>query len=557
LFIGGYSHATGESDGDTAAGPQGQPFIPGSTVKGALRESAVRLTEAVREGDQLLIRLFGAEENNQGLIRIGPLRAQLPDSEGDASLDDALSELTIRNHVSLDRARKQAAPGRLFQNRVSPAVEDLRFCGELRTSRDLSDEELGLLQCAAEITDQIGGGRGRGLGLVSVTIDRADNVEEASPQHLTVPTGSTEVVLVLEAMEPLQLGRVKDETNLRVSSGYLEGSAIRGAVAAALAESGEDLDAVLGGRRPVVFGDGRAGHVTAIPAPMTLRVPKAGGAPVDSAATLCADFLLERCTEPWQSMRVAKETVAQAVNYNGWDEVKLKRRIVTRTARNHISGRSADGMLYSLEVIDPVMGSSTVATDNDKPPLRFYAPIAGSQEQLAAVVRAASPGLTIGSARSRGLGSLSLVELIDDTGIPPLPERHARWCTCLAELGVKDRELAASTGVVLALGPIAVDQERLLRAFKGAGLEIAQGVSRRRPGGGWNAQVGLPRFVTSQLAPGSTFIVRSLDGGSALAGLDQLEKSGIGPGRADGWGRIVACHPIHNDCLPKLSDSVG
>ena len=36
-------------------------------------------------------------------------------------------------------------------------------------------------------------------------------------------------------------------------------------------------------------------------------------------------------------------------------------------------------------------------------------------------------------------------------------------------------------------------------------------------------------------------------GGSALPALDQLETEGLGPGRPDGWGRLVACHPLHVD----------
>jgi hypothetical protein len=355
------------------------------------------------------------------------------------------------------------------------------------------------------------------------------------------------VVLVLEAIEPLHLGQVKDEANLRASSGYLEGSTLRGAVAAALAAGDDDLDAVLGGDSPVIFGDGHAGHATAIPAPMTLRKPKAGGALGDEAAALCAETLLGQRRGRRPSTKVVKGTVARAVNCNCWGEVKLKRRIITRTPRNHLSGRSADGMLYSLEVVDPVLGSSLVAHDGR---LCFYAPVAGSPEQLAAVVRAAASGLTTGSARSRGLGSLRLVDVIGNTGIPSLPERHAHWCSCLAELGVGE-QAAAATGVVLALGPLAVDQERLQRTLAGAGLELIHGVSRRRLGGGWNARAGLPRFVTSQLAPGSTLIVRSRDGGFALPGLQELEQSGIGPGRADGWGRVKACHPIHTDCYKE------
>jgi hypothetical protein len=69
--------------------------------------------------------------------------------------------------------------------------------------------------------------------------------------------------------------------------------------------------------------------------------------------------------------------------------------------------------------------------------------------------------------------------------------------------------------------------------------------------GGWNARIQLSRTLISHILPGSTFIVQSRDRGSALAALTELEKSGIGPGRADGLGRLIACHPIHVDCFKE------
>ena len=74
------------------------------------------------------------------------------------------------------------------------------------------------------------------------------------------------------------------------SKGYLDGSAVRGAVAAALERLGrpDALELVLGGDHPAQFGDGHPGDVSAVPAPLTLREPKAGGDPSDDAVALCA-----------------------------------------------------------------------------------------------------------------------------------------------------------------------------------------------------------------------------------------------------------------------------
>jgi hypothetical protein len=104
-----------------------------------------------------------------------------------------------------------------------------------------------------------------------------------------------------------------------------------------------------------------------------------------------------------------------------------------------------------------------------------------------------------------------------------------------------------STGVLVALGPLAVSHKRLRAALESLDLTLKEGVARRLTHGGWNARLHLPRTVSSHYLPGSTFIVARSDGTSALDALARLEEHGIGPGRPDGWGRLVACHPIHLD----------
>ncbi|HEX4960330.1 MAG TPA: hypothetical protein VF173_05800, partial [Thermoanaerobaculia bacterium] len=57
LYVGGYAQALGGS-GDTASDSLGL-LLPGSAVKGALRESAVRLVNGAGRGEEVLHRLFG------------------------------------------------------------------------------------------------------------------------------------------------------------------------------------------------------------------------------------------------------------------------------------------------------------------------------------------------------------------------------------------------------------------------------------------------------------------------------------------------------------------
>ncbi len=524
LYVGGYAQALGGSDGDTASDPRGL-LLPGSAVKGALREAAVRLVQGAGRGSDLLSTLFGAD-GQEGLLRVGTLRPELPVEGADG---------TVRNHVSLERATRQAAPQRLFQNRVTPARPGLSFRGVLESRETLSGETLGLLRSAVRITDQIGGGRGRGLGLVTVTLAELPPEEQASRG----PEGATRLVLVLEAEEAIHLSGVKDPSNYVASKDYLDGSTVRGAVARALGGRPADpeMELLFGGGAPAVFGDGRPGGLKAVPAPMTVQEPKRGGTPYDLAVRLCADACGGQPLERPDDVRTARGTFA--CGEGGWRAVSLKRRTVTRTARDAASGRGADAQLYSLEILDPVRAEGGQGPGG----LRFHVPVSGTPEQLALVLRAVGRGLAVGGDRSRGFGRLRLAEVVEPT-LESVAERHRAWAEAVGRRGVPIPE---STGVLLALGPLAVSHERLVAELRAEGLELREGVARRQTHSGWNARLQLPRTVSSHYVPGSTFIVARPDGGSALPALARLEERGIGPGRADGWGLLAACHPIHLD----------
>ena len=397
IFIGGYAASRGESDGDTANDRVGM-LIPGSGLKGALREAATRLVNGTKHGHEALRTIFGEDERD-GVIRVGPLHARIEGS------DDHLPDLSTRHHVSLVRATRQAAPRRLFQNRVTAAGHDLVFRGDLTLTEDLTEKEEGLLEGARILTDQIGGGRGRGLGLVEVTWIRQP-AEEVPPSEAErkiaelPPEQVSTVVLVLRAEEPLRLGIVKDRTNVESSKDHLDGSAVRGAVAAALDRIApkDALEMVLGAPVPAAFGNGHPAHISAIPAPLTLREPKKGGPPGDDAARLCAHAVGGRPFERAHDTRPTKGSYAP--NCTGWTQVKVEKRMVTRTARNLVDGRAAEGRLFSLEILEPKLVESL--WNDDK--LRFFVPVTGRAEQLLWIVKAASTGLLLGGARSRGLG---------------------------------------------------------------------------------------------------------------------------------------------------------
>ncbi len=540
LFVGGYTASDGQSTGDTARDGRGF-LVPGSVLKGALRESALRLVRGAEIDEEILVTLFGDEyQLRAGKLRLGPLYA-----------GDACAQPSLRHHVTLDRATRQAADKRLFQNRVTPA--GLRFEGVLEMLEELTDDESALLRSAVEITAQVGGGRGRGLGLVTVELsDKAVETAGGPETDHEKAVEGPEAILVLEAREPLQLGAVKDLSNIEPTGEVLDGSAVRGAVAAMLAriveesERDEVLELVLGGEAPVVFGSGFPSGAEAVPAPRTLQVPKGAGAAADRAVALCLEVLGVGAGSGTKKgdMKSAKGTWVRC--HERWGRFRVPLRTITRTARNPIDGRASSGQLFSIQVVDPVPEGGA-----EKALLRFYVPVKGTPAQLGWVVRAAGRGLLVGGTRSRGFGRVELVAVEQPT-LAELAGRHARWVASLCERGAEAAR-ARATGVLLALGPVALSPPRLEDALARHRLRLIGGDARRDLHGGWNTRRKLPRTILGCYAAGSTFLVATMDESSALPRLESLEQKGLGPGRPDGWGRLVACHPIHLDCCEKES----
>lgn len=149
-------------------GPECTLVIPGSTIKGRLRDHASRLWRAARgappcsgEDGCLLCQVFGA-----GAGARGPLRFH------DAVLCGA-GPLATRTSVGIAPATRTAARGLLYTVQVSPV--DLTFVagvrGHLAAAR--AEAALGLLAGAAALLRTLGAAKSRGLGWTEAGVARA------------------------------------------------------------------------------------------------------------------------------------------------------------------------------------------------------------------------------------------------------------------------------------------------------------------------------------------------------------------------------------------------
>ena len=160
--------ASGATSGDLDAhllrrdGQEPLLLVPGSTLKGRLRDHAARIWNARPGGEPCVggdgcpvCLVFGAAGAEPGRLRFL-----------DALQPIASAALGIRTHVGLDPATRTAAAHRLYAEEVSPPglVFEARAVGYLPAPRARAG--LGLLAGAAALLRTMGGGKSRGLGWV-------------------------------------------------------------------------------------------------------------------------------------------------------------------------------------------------------------------------------------------------------------------------------------------------------------------------------------------------------------------------------------------------------
>ncbi len=166
--------------------PKGNPYVPGSSLKGRVRSEAERLARSMgyavceaptvesmcgskAKGEEslcIICKIFGTAGMKGGVSRASKVKFR------DAHLVGGLENLLRRTGIALDRETGTVKPGALYSLEAVPAGS--RFSLEI-VAENLTDEELGLLKAALRSVEDsaLGGQSSRGLGKVRIRVDRA------------------------------------------------------------------------------------------------------------------------------------------------------------------------------------------------------------------------------------------------------------------------------------------------------------------------------------------------------------------------------------------------
>jgi CRISPR-associated protein Csx10 len=267
-------------------------------------------------------------------------------------------------------------------------------------------------------------------------------------------------------------------------------------------------------------------------------------------------------------------------------EAKAEPRTFVRVGLNRWTETAEEGILYTLEALVPGPDESAqgeAKSEESDPPLSFvgYWTMTDTQwKALQALLAghvpyeddASSPGhpggnpsgngfysLRIGTARARGMGEVALY-------LPPAPVLESELERRLDDFQPQDSKgnLLDPDRLYFALtlrSPLLMYDARgrpcmtitpeTLADYAAipAGLEPLERATylEQELWSGWSPAWGLPKPVTPVLAPGSVLAFRApvTTKTDVLAFMKSAEEEGLGEHRAEGWGEVAPCDPLH------------
>lgn len=277
------------------------------------------------------------------------------------------------------------------------------------------------------------------------------------------------------------------------------------------------------------------------------------------AAKKCPD---KSCTESRDRVKAT-----YLVSMNAPQKLGLKRQLRMHVGISRRTATAAQGQLFSYDMLTP---ESDIGKDTQLFFTGFLTSDSNEAEALFNVLQRVAPPerehLSVGKARTRGMGELAIDEFAPDNKPGPVAgeDFDARW-NAFNELaqnrsGKKDFccfSLTLTSHLALTDNFGMPMLNRLDR--KDLGLEDALSeddwknrisYTSRALVSGWNAAQGLPKPDVLALRRGSVIgvaahISSKNEEDELKTALKKLEIKGVGERRAEGFGQIVVCHPFH------------
>ena len=385
--------------------------------------------------------------------------------------------------------------------------------------------------------------------------------------------------LVLEAQSPLALLSTRASAQFGKSLDYLPGSAVRGAMAEIFLNkrgSGDPLFQYIFVQRAIRFHD----FWPAIGSEPATLLPLSASAckryKLEHASSL-RDRLIGMMTRPnWidtddePKCPECHNDLDQVSGYVYHDNGELKSRKLQRQLRMHVGisrarGSAYHGLLFSYDMLTQKHLAATDSMEKSNQRAEAALAFAGELEIYAEDAEKlwtdfmgviGNDHLSVGKARTRGLGELAVVEEFTLEREDDFDERWSAFNKVLLDRNASDEYcyfcVTLKSRLILrdSLGRPALDTlgtEYCPIVESISGIERTAAFLNTVMVSGWNAAQGLPKPDMPALARGAVlgFRAKKADEQALKDQLRLLENTGLGERRAEGFGQINVCDSFH------------
>lgn len=487
-------------------------FLPGSSVRGVLREALRRFVEArsgwVCQGPQAdcrcpVCRLFGTSKNRPGKLRVGSATAPARWlSSASVAIDRTMRTAWLRQRAGGPDERPRRG-GSLWTERKAVA----RFTVHVQALTAIDSEEQQVLEEFwrwLELTGlSIGQRKSAGAGTFTVRVRMLPSGQRAASASIRSEGAPRRYALRVHLEEPAHIVGSRQRDFYREGLDVIPGSTLRGAIGWALDLSGAGTLArdLFFSESPVLVGP--AFHVQGGVAPgqaipwLSRRRCRGAGHIVDLVLDELTAALggapphetCPRCGAPLE--RVAASAPPKL--------------FMGHTAIDPRTRRAAAGQLYYHVTFAPGV--------------TFEAQLVARPDQAGVIAELTE--VFLGGRRSRGMGRARL-ELVELPAPAHLEERVERTMAALRIRGARPDGPVAVVGLVSDAAPAG----GLATVLSASELRPVAGEVRTVERGGWDELNNAPRALREVLAAGSWIAVR-VGGQEALGTLAELERAGM------------------------------
>ena len=574
-------------------------YIPASTLKGIWRHACEAIAQG--KGDHVcnspraenmctsnycvICQIFGSPT----------LESRIYISDLTPTTDFGEEATVNRSGVTINRNRRVAEDQRLYFTETSIPNAEFEFSGDVSLSNDITDEQMQLLTAGLNYIHAIGSGKTRGLGWINITKqDHTPEPQTANSIKINAD-GFTELSLEVTLESPILTGGRKPTGKAVEALNYIRGGLIRGALAnellAALENNKPDADF-----HKLFTEDDTGIFRNCIPASRLLPATAVGckdtpGFIADGKHGVF-DTLIERiisekadclyqpnCPYPKCGGRIEAQSGFYEAKNGSHKEKRINTRLLTRVAINRHRKVAEDELLYHLTAIDPII-MKTKKHESEEIKVAKKVVLHGSVRVPSVLVDKVALTLQqnvkrLGGGSSRGLGQVNIA--VDNKPPPDSLENRIhnfnkalkRVWQAYASLPNTDIDQYKGDYFTINLQSEAiltaedgwqrsmVITARMLQKMAACNTEVTciRSFASYGYAGGWNAAWGLPKETELVTNMGSVFVFHTPDIETWISALQQIENTGIGNRREEGYGEITICDPFHLHIREKLKEN--